>query len=96
MAVIKQTDQAAIVPRRVMAHVVERQLRWTWWRGDAAVGTAWTAAMIPNDEPVAGLRYISVALAGWTAGAVIHAVTALPLRFHRAFENIRRANIGRE
>ena len=56
-------------------------------RTDAGVGTAGRAPMIPDDEPVTGLRDEAVALSGGTAGAVIHRVTALPLLLDGAFEN---------
>ena len=52
--------------------------------------------MIPNNEPFAALGHKAVALADRTAGAVIHSITAMPLRFHRAFENVRRSEIWRK
>src|SRR6185503_10762180 len=96
VAVVKQTDHASVVARRVMALVGERQPRRARRRGNTAVGTARTSTMIPNNEPFAALGHKAVALADRTAGAVIHSITALPLRFHRAFENVCRSEIGRE
>ena len=87
MAVVKESVHAPAVARRIVALGVERQPGRARGRAHATVGAARTTAVIPRHEPVAGLGHEAVGLARGAAGAVIHAVTALPFRFFRALEN---------
>src|SRR5438094_6961467 len=96
VAVVEKSIHAPAVARRVMALGVERHPRRTRRRADATVGTARTATMVPYDDPFAGLAHETVALASGAAGAVIHAVAALPLRLLRALKNVRCSEVRRE
>src|SRR5438128_4143638 len=96
MAVVEKSIHAPAVTRRVMALGVERHPRRTRRRADPTVGTARTATVVPYDNPFAGLAHEAVALASGAAGAVIHAVAALPLRLLRALKNVRCPEIRRE
>src|ERR1035437_7124939 len=75
MAVIKKSVQPSIVARRIMGFAGgnpgERQKRRARRGADARIGTTRCAAMIPGNQPVAGLRAENVAFAGRHAGAVI-------------------------
>src|SRR5947207_3264211 len=92
----EKSIHAPAVTRRVMALGVERHPRRTRRRADATVGTARTATVVPYDDPFAGLVHEAVALASGAAGAVIHAVAALPLRLLRALKNVRCPEVRRE
>src|SRR6266498_2283924 len=49
--------------------------------------------MVPHDDPLGGLRDKRIPPRHRTAVAVVHGETALPSRFNRALEDVRRAEI---
>ena len=68
----------------------EREEGRTRRHANTRIGTAGCAAMVPGDEPDAGLFDETVLLSGWAAGGVIHGIAALPLSFDGAREDASR------
>jgi len=88
VAIVKEAVQTATMAGWIVAFIVKWKPGRTRWRTDATVRAAGAATMVPNDEPIAGLGYRGVSLAGGAAGAVIHTVTALPIGLFGTFENL--------
>src|SRR5271165_3465054 len=70
-----------------------------WGDSYPRIGTAGSATVVPHDQPQTGLSDRTFFLTCRTSGAVVKAVTALPLLFDRALENSciigRRGAVGR-